>query len=96
VVTGDRTKACKGLEGSESSGETGNLGLQQGESYLSLLCIVFSQEDASQGQRSLQLSNGCRATIKHKRRLMIRCKEEDNLQWQLGHNFACILVLKGM
>jgi len=41
VKIGDRTKACKRLEGREIKEETGNLHLH-GESYLSSLCIIFS------------------------------------------------------
>jgi len=51
---------------------------------------------ASQGQGSLQESNGNEATIKHKRKLiMITGKEADHLHWQLGCIVTCILVPKG-
>jgi len=39
---------------------------------------------------------GGEATIKHKTKfIMINSKDENHLHWQLGHNFAWILVLQG-
>jgi len=43
-VAGDRPKAHKGLEGRKTVGKLVSW-VSKRESYLSLLCIVFSQED---------------------------------------------------
>jgi len=67
----------------------GNFGLQKGELPKSSLYCLLSRTWVSQGQGSLQMMIGSKATIKHKRKLiMIISKEEDHLHWQLGHNFA--------
>jgi len=64
------------------------------ESYLSFLCIVLSQEYGHPWVRGAYRCQWSKATIKHKRRLiMITSKEADHLYWQLGCNVACILVL---
>jgi len=44
VVAGDRTEAHEGLESKKAMGKQVTW-IPRRESYLSLLCIVFSQED---------------------------------------------------
>jgi len=78
----------------QKQGETGNFGLQKGE-LPKLLRIIFSWEDGRPRVREAYRCWWSKATIKHKRKLiMITGKEADHLHWQLGGNIVCILVLK--